>query len=101
MSKITIPFLSRFKKPILSGQKTTTARVKKHGNIGDIFSAFGCDFELVKIGKVLLSNVATSYYSQEGFTSKQEFINIWKLIHPIRGYDSKQIVWLHQFKRVK
>jgi hypothetical protein len=101
MSKVIIPFLSRFKEPMLSGQKTTTARTRKFGNAGDKFIAFGYSFELVKVETVPLSKVATSYYSQEGFYSKHEFISVWELIHPIKGYDPRQVVWLHQFKVIK
>ena len=101
MSKVIIPFLSRFKEPMISGQKTATTRVRKYGSIGDVFSIFGSSFELTKVEKVPLNSVATSYYSQEGFVSKQEFVNVWEQIHPIRGYDSEQIVWLHQFKKVQ
>lgn len=95
-----IPFLPEFKERMLNNQKTATTRTKKYGNCGDLFSAFGSSFQLTKVDRVYLQDVASTFYKQEGFNSQQEFCDIWIKIHPRKGYQFDQKVWLHQFKKV-
>ena len=96
---IMIPFLPEFQDRMLSGAKTATSRTEKYGNGGDIFMAFGHSFQLTKVNKVYLGDVATTFYKEEGFNNPGEFRDCWKRLHPKRNrYD--QPVWLHQFKRV-
>lgn len=96
---IVIPFLPEFEGRMLSGQKTATTRTKKYGNGGDLFPAFGHSFQLTKVDKVYLGDVASTFYMQEGFSTQSEFRECWRRLHPKRNrYD--MVVWLHQFKRV-
>ena len=98
--KVKIPFLERFREPMLKGTKTMTSRTRKYGEKGDTFDAFGATFELEDVRKVSLFCIANYYYRQEGADSTQDFINIWKIIHPRKGFDSDMMVWLHRFKKV-
>lgn len=96
MSKcFVMPFLPEFEERMLLGQKTATTRTGKHGNGGDLFSAFGHSFKLTKVDKVYLQDVASTFYKQEGFNSQQEFVQCWEKIHPKKGYQFDQEVWLH------
>lgn len=100
MKKIVrIPFLERFRKPLLSGDKVCTARTKVYGKTGDFFTAFGATFCIVVVEKVKLETVA-ELYNWEGFKSMVEFIQCWVHLHPRRGFDRNQKVWLHLFKKV-
>ncbi len=95
-----IPFLAQFRNAVLNGDKTMTARTKKYGNPGDMFTAFGAMFKLISVTEVCLSFVAHVCAKFEGLGSAEEFINVWKEIHPKKGYDPDQLVYLHEFKRV-
>jgi len=92
--------MSEFRDRMLSGQKTATTRTKKYGNGGDLFSAFGHTFQLTKVDKVFLQDIASTFYAQEGFKSQQEFCDCWIKLHPKKGYQFDQEVYLHQFKIV-
>jgi len=96
---ITIPFLPEFEERMLSGQKIATSRTKKYGNGADLFCAFGHSFQLTKVDKVYLGDVAATFYKQEGFDSQADFMECWRKLHPRRNrYDT--VIWLHQFKKV-
>ncbi len=96
---ITIPFLDEFRERMLSGQKTATTRTRKYGDPGDLFSAFGYTFQLIKVSRVYLGEVAFAYHKQEGFESKDDFMECWCRIHPRKRHYT-DIVWLHEFERV-
>ena len=97
---ITIPFMAEFGDRMLAGEKTATTRNKKYGNGGDLFSAFGHSFRLTKVSKVYLGDVCTTAYEREGFKSQPEFIEVWKKLHPRKGFVPEQEVWFHEFKLV-
>ena len=99
MAHVYIPFRPHFKEPMLSGIKTCTARTKAMGKEGDTFTAFGQEFNLITVGKVQLSTVA-ALWKQEGCTSEEHFKEIWRSIHPIKGYIPEQEVYLHHFMMV-
>jgi len=99
MSEIVIKFKPYFKEPLLSGVKVCTARTKRMGEPGDVFMAFGSQFELLSVEEVRLYEVA-SLWREEGCTSEDHFKHVWREIHPVVGYDQYQLVKLHRFKRV-
>jgi len=86
---------------MLSGRKTATSRTKRMGLVGDQFEAFGATFQIAILSNWSLASIANVFYILEGFESREEFIECWKLIHPRKGYDPEQRVWLHIFKRVE
>jgi hypothetical protein len=94
-----LPFKKQFKELMITGSKTMTSRNKQYGNPEDTFIAFDTIFTIVKVSRELLDIVANSYYKQEGFESPEEFKEIWAKIHPIKGWDPEQIVWVHEFKK--
>ena len=97
--KVKIPFKARFKEPMLSGRKTWTSRTKCYGRSGDIFEAFGHEFIIEKIETKMLLEVAR-HWLEEGCKSKLDFIELWKKIHPRKGFDSYQWVHVHIFRRM-
>lgn len=98
---ISIPFRPDFKEALLSDRKTATTRTKPYGKAGDRFWAVGALFELQDVSQVSLSFVAHGLWREEGLSSSEEFMHVWKQIHPLRGYDPDQRVWLHRFKRLR
>lgn len=99
MRMITIPFKSFFKEPLLSGVKVCTARTKAMGIPGNIFEAFGAQFELKSVSEEKLTIIA-DLWLQEGCRSREHFIEVWNDIHPRAGYQPDQVVFLHRFKKV-
>ena len=96
--KVKIPFKKEFREVMTNGRKVVTSRTKQMGKYGDTFEAFGKTFVILAVTKKSLGMVATLYWYEEGCDSKQEFIDVWKKIHPRKGYVPEQIVYLHRFK---
>lgn len=97
-----IPFLPMFKRAILSGAKTCTARTRKYGEVGDDLRTpwAGVKLRIIGLSKVPLWAVENRY-RDEGCSSPEEFVRIWKTIHPRNPYDRDMEVWLHEFRLVK
>ena len=96
MTSVHIPFKAKFKEAMLSEKKILTSRTKRYGAKGDTFEAFGATFHICRVIKKSLAEV-TEFYFQEGCSSKEDFVKVWRKIHPRKGYIPKQMVWLHQF----
>lgn len=98
----SIPFQAKFMPLINAGKKTMTTRNKKYGESGDYLIATSHGekiyLRLISVSRVDLDNVATVYYREEGCQSPLEFIEIWNDIHPIKGFQGSQKVWLHSFQ---
>jgi hypothetical protein len=100
-SEISIPFRDDMSKAIIMGNKTATSRNKRYGKPGDIFEVEGFYFELIRVSHQYLDDVARSHWAQEGVSSEQEFIELWKEIHPRTGWEPDKPVWFHEFRRIK
>ena len=98
--RIVIPFNAWSKKRIKEN-KRATSRYKKYGNVGDVFNINGVDYELFEVKRMMLSEVASYYYVMEGCTSEEEFKQIWKDIHPYRGFCGNDLVWVHFFREAR
>jgi len=96
---IQIPFRPEFKDALLEGRKTMTARTKKYGNRGDQFEAFEVPFVILNVVERTLKEVADKFYKEEGVESPEAYKAKWAEIHPIKGFDPQQIVYLHSFIR--
>ncbi len=97
---VAISFLDRFRDAMLNDVKDCTTRMRPMGQMGDRFIAFGAEFELLSIEHVHLGDVADILWKEEGASSRSEFIEIWKTIHPRKGFDPARRAWLHRFRRV-
>jgi len=103
MPEIKIPFQSEFKEPMLSGNKTAITRTRRFGYPGDWFRAFGRVFILTEVYPSFLDVVITAHYSEEGFNSPDEFIELWDRIHPRVIYLQRpgRSVYFHRFSLVR
>lgn len=99
MTIVRIPFRPFFRKSLLDGVKTCTARTSRMGAGGDRFQAFGAWFELRSVTEETLHAVS-DLWRQEGCESREHFVSIWNSIHPKVGYIPHQVVYLHRFKKV-
>ena len=97
MSNINIPFMPKWKQKMLSRQKTATSRTHKYGMVGDNFEIFNHTFRITQISFISLELIAEYFYKQEGCDNPNEFIEIWKQIHPIMGWQPKRKVYIHLF----
>ena len=97
--EVTIPFLGVFEDAMLKGYKIQTARTKRYGRLGDTFTAFGQKFVITRVFQYFLSTVAKYNYRIEGLDSPEQFQEIWKRLHPRKGYRPDDKVWVHVFKR--
>jgi len=99
--QIRIPFnkwsLERLKK----GNKSATSRNKKYGEIGDVFVVDGVKYELTAVCKVSLASIRDVCWDIEGCKSPDEFVEVWKDIHPRKGWNPDQKVWFHRFKKLE
>jgi len=96
---IRLPFNIQFKEPMLKGQKTMTSRTSKYGNVGDEFQIFDRTFIITKIYPELLGVVADNHFYEEGFKTRQEFIDFWIMIHPVAKFQLYQKIYVHRFQR--
>jgi hypothetical protein len=88
--------MERFRTVILDGTKTCTSRTGKMAKPGDIFTAFGQDFQVNYVWGTSLGVVKTMW-KREGVKSPEEFEEVWKTIHPVKGFDPGQLVYVHDF----
>ena len=99
MSKVSIPFLPRFKESMLNGTKTMTSRRKRYGNVGDTFDAFGASFQIVEVGRLTLGDIA-SFWKEEGMESLEDFTRTWTQIHP-HNYNMGERFYYFRFKKAE
>lgn len=99
MSRIDIPFNGKFREVMLNGTKTMTSRNKKYGDPGDTFERFEAVFVIKRIQQKNLGDIAANFFIEEGCESPADFMDIWKKLHPRRGWDPDQMVWTHEFQK--
>jgi hypothetical protein len=101
--KVKIPFLPRFKEPMLKGTKTWTSRTKRYGEPGDTFDAFDNEFEILKVERRTLEDIL-EHWKEEGCSSKEDAVEVWRRLHPRRGFDRSfylsERLYVHIFRRI-
>ena len=85
---------------MLTSLKVATTRTKPYGRVGDCFLAFGTQFIITNVIETTLEIVAFDYHRAEGFNSVEGFIKCWEAIHPVKGWQPGQNVYLHLFEKV-
>lgn len=96
----SLPFRDDMLEAIRAGRKSCTARTRRFGEPGDLLDTEGAGtVRLVSVERVFLSEVRVRYWEREGFSSPDDFVRAWNEIHPRRGFDPDQRVWLHTFER--
>lgn len=96
---IEITFMRKFIPAILDGTKTWTCRTKPYGVPGQKFVVYNRLFKLDSVERIQLME-ASRNWKKEGCDSEEDFIEIWKSLHPILGYDPFRIVWVHKFHKM-
>lgn len=97
---VDLPFRVAFMDRLLNGTKTATSRFHRHGIRGDCFRVFGGVFVITNVEHVRLGFVADAYFRKEGCDTREQFVDVWKRIHPRRGFDPHAWVYVHHFVRV-
>lgn len=98
MGVVHLPFLPRFREPMLADIKLATSRTRKYAEPGDTFEAWGSHFIVERVERMSLGHVAGELWPIEGVESRDEFVAVWAAIHP-SGYDAERKVWVHVFRR--
>lgn len=99
MATIEMKFLPRFQLPMEMDIKLMTCRLKKMGEPGDRFMAFGCPYMLTHVFRTTLEWVLTDCVQEEGCRTRLELEEVWRMIHPKMGIDLNRVVWAHCFRR--
>lgn len=97
---INLPFRPEMKKLILAGHKTCTSRTRRYGEIGDTFEIDGRKYKLTGVDHHYLWAVGIILFRDEGFDNLDKFKSYWEKLHPRKGYDPDQLVWIHFFREV-
>jgi hypothetical protein len=95
---IKIPFREDMEEAIISIDKDWTTRSKKYGKPGDFFFVKDRRVRLLGHMRLPLWVVAKYGYRHEGVNSEEEFIELWKEIHPRKGWTPNELRWTHVFQ---
>ena len=95
--RVKIPFDIRFKPWMLEGIKQYDPRTRIYGQPGDFFHVFGTVFQIKGISRFSLEAIASYGYREAGFNSPESFVDYWNEYHPIRGFRSHDVIYLHWF----
>lgn len=96
---IVMPFYERFRKPLANGVKTWSTRSRKYVDVGELFSGFDMVFQCDAVLQLTFKTVL-QHWREEGFNSKQDFIETWAKIHPRVSADLYRVYYVHIFHRV-
>lgn len=95
---VFLPFLPRFREPVLRGVKTITTRSKKYGEPGDVLrTPFGL-VRLTRVERRTLAHVRDNLWREEGVTCPDEFELVWREIHSTRGFQPDDVRVVHHFE---
>ena len=85
---------------MLSGQKTMTSRTKIYGGKGDTFDVFGATFEIESVDLQPFI-VVEQQWKAEGCRSKEDFLAVWKQIHPLKTFAPHELLFVHRFHQLQ
>lgn len=98
----TLPFHNEMKKAIVEGRKKKTTRYDVYWVDHDMFyyeddknNTWEVHFKVSDINQCRLAEAVDLFWEQEGFNSKEEMIELWKKLHPRRGYRALDTVYVH------
>lgn len=103
-----LSFLPEFVAPILQGEKEQTARPNKYGiEKGDDVLAVSksehkpfAKLRIVDVQRRTLGSFDEEDAHREGLPSLDEFIRVWNKIHPWKGFDPDQKVYVFRWDAV-
>lgn len=105
MRQINIPFREDEAQRVVEGRKVRTTRQRAYGDVGDIFSVtydtVTKRYVLTAVEKERLGDVAEQHYSEEGYGSTQEFIDVWSSLYERDGWTPDATKIAMTFEEVK
>jgi hypothetical protein len=102
-----LKFLPEFIDPILNGTKTQTARMTLTAvNVGDDVVAISkgkkfATLRITSIEKRMLGTFGPADAKREGLNSFSEFDEVWKRIHPRKGFVNSTLVYVIRFEVIE
>lgn len=96
---VKIPFLERFREPMLNDTKTMTSRTKIYGGKGFWFEAFDRWFIIDSVDAQPFKIIKLQW-KMEGCSSEEDFLSVWKQIHPRKTFTPNELLFVHRFHRV-
>jgi len=99
-TEVKIPFRDSFKEMLMVGRKIKTTRTQRLGLPWDYFMCAGVRFRITGVERLTLREVADKHFIGEGCGTPEEFKEIWRQIHPWKGFHPDQQVFLHTFQRI-
>ena len=100
--EVRIPFSRDLAEAVLDGKKTCVVRTRRYGGMGDTFEVVGrfnwCRCRITNQAQMTLENIARGFFAREGFDSPDGFSEEWGRLHPVKGFEPDQLVWLHEFE---
>lgn len=90
---------------ILKGGKHMSRRFRKWGDEGDVFKVRGKAFRFVRIERLKVSDITDDDIRKEGYTSREEFEQMWIKSHPKtvaagKALEPNQLCWSHLYEPV-
>jgi hypothetical protein len=99
---IYLPFTEKMKKQILAGKKTQTVRLRVWFRVGSVFRVGGQLYQITKIRRLPLDEVAIKLYEEDGFLCPKDFREYFTrvVLHP-KGleWDDTMLVYVCWFKK--
>ncbi len=84
---------------MLNGTKTMTSRTKIYGAKGDFFEAFGSGFRLDSVDAQPFK-VISAQWKAEGCSSLDDFLGVWREIHPRKMFEPDELLFVHRFHQI-
>ena len=90
---------------ILKGGKHMSRRFRKWGDEGDVFHVKGKPFRFFKVSRMKVSDITDEDIRKEGYTSREEFEQMWVKTHPKavksgKALDPDGLCWSHEYEAV-
>jgi len=97
---VEIPFKSIWSGAMLSGDKVSTWRTRKHGEPGDRFPAFGATFELTQVIELPYATLLAECFTMEGCESPGALRRVFRQLWHGKEPQPERIGWLHVFRKL-
>lgn len=93
-----LPFMIRFHAAIREGTKTHTFRPRRYGQPGDRLKTPCGVIKLIAVTRTTAAFVRDNHWADEGVDSPEEFVHVWNILHPRKGFDPATKGYLHHFE---
>jgi hypothetical protein len=90
--------MPRFHGDIREGTKTRTFRSKRYGQPGDRLKTPCGVIKLLAVTRTTAAFVRDNHWQDEGCDSPEDFVQVWTIVHPRKGFDPDYKGYLHHFE---